>query len=413
MTIAAGVVMKNKFISPKDKRYQAAIDYLDKDKSKRLNNLDKFFAFEQELATKNAIRLTAIFGSRQDALDRDSKDRLKEAFIDARSKESPMWQTVFSFDNEYLKELGIYRVGEHNFLDEAAIRDATRVGMNKMIEDMGLGTTAEWGAAIHFDTDNVHVHVMTVSNDPEAVLDKMNYKGKDVYRAKIPPKVQRAMKSKFGNAIADRDPTLARISFLMRTELVKNSLDKGYGNNLHVMRGISQLLNKLPKDRRLWKYGNQAIADYRDQLDSLSQEIMIMNNSQSLKELDWLLNDQSDFFLKTYGQAAVENNDGKTYKNNQLETLYKNMGNALLKEMASMVSREEWKIKNQYTPEDIERYLQKMRAPAVTKQALNRMSAALEETKQDYLNKLAYRKEEYRKEQQRKRNLEQDSGRSY
>lgn len=411
MTIAAGVVMKNKFIAPGDKRYQAAIDYLDKDKSKRLNNLEKFFAFEDELAVKQTIRLTAIFDGRQDALDEQRKEALKASFIEAREKGSPMWQTVFSFDNDYLKELGIYRMGENNFIDEAAIRTATRTAVNKMIEDMGLGQTAEWGAAIHFDTDNVHV--MTVSSDPSAVLQKMSYKGKEVFRAKIPPKVQRAMKSKFGNAIANRDPTLARISFLLRTELVKNSLDKGYGNNLHVMRGMSQLLNVLPKDRRLWKYGNQAMNPYREQIDSLSQEIMYQNNPDSVKELDQLLTEQSAFYLKAYGEEAVKTNHGKTYKDTQYEALYKNMGNALLKELSSLVARDEWKSKNQYTPEDIQRYIEKMKAPTVTKKALKQLSQVLEETKQDYLNQLAYRKEQFRKEQQRARDLERDSGRSY
>lgn len=413
MTIAAGVVMKNKFISPGDKRYQAAIDYLDKDKSKRLNNLDKFFAFEDELSTKQTIRLTAVFDGRQDALDEQRKEELKAAFIAAREKESPMWQTVFSFDNDYLKELGIYRMGENNFIDEAALHGATRNAMNKMIADMNLGQTAEWGAAIHFDTDNVHVHVMTVSNDPASVLQKMTYKGKDVYRAKIPPKVQRAMKSKFGNSIANRDPTLARISFLLRTELVKNSLEKGYGKNLHVMRGVSQLLNELPKDRRLWKYGNQAITPYRNQIDSLSQEIMYMNNPERINELDQLLTDQAAFYRKAYGEEAIKSNQGKTYKETQYEVLYKNMGNALLKELSAMVAREEWKIKNHYTPEDIQKYIEKMRAPAVTKKALNKLGQVLEETNQDYLNQLAYRKEQFRKEQQRKQDLERESGRGY
>lgn len=413
MSIAAGIVLKNKFVSPGDKRYQAAIDYLDKDKSKRLNNLDKFFAFEQELTTKEAIRLTAIFDSRQDALNQERKGSLKQSFIEAREKNSPMWQTVFSFDNDYLKELGIYRMGEHNFLDEAALRNATRLAMSTMIEDMGLGQTAEWGAAIHFDTDNIHVHVMTVSNDPEAVLDKMTYKGKEVFRAKIPPKAQRSMKSKFGNAIANRDPTLARISFLLRTELVSQSLEKGYGNNLHVMRGLSQLLSTLSKDRRVWKYGNQAMVPFREQLDSLSREILVMNNPDSLKELDVLLTEQSNFFLKAYGEDAVKTNNGKTYKDNQYEALYKNMGNALLKELSSLVARDEWKTKNQYTPEDIEKYIQKKRAPALTKKALNQLNMALNETKQDYLNELAYRREEFRKEQERKRQLEQEPGRGY
>lgn len=413
MSIAAGIVMMNKFISPGDKRYQGAIDYLDKEKSKRMNNLDKFDAFKENYKEQLPIRMTALFDARQDALDQESKQRLKEDFLKARAKKSPMWQTVFSFDNEFLEELGLYRMGQHDFIDEAAIREATRTAMNKLTEDFGLGQTAEWTGAIHFDTDNIHVHIMTVSTDPASVLKTMTYKGKEVYRAKIPPKVQRGMKSKFGNAIANRDPSLARISFLLRTELVQTTLDKGYGSNLHVMRGISQLLNVLPKDRRTWFYGNQIMAEHRERLDGLAREILQMNNPKGLQELDNLLTEQSDFYLKAYGQEAVEGNNGKTYKENQYETLYKNFGNALLKELRTMVGIEEWKEKNAYTPEDIERYIQKMRASKVNKQMVDRLASVLEETKQDYLNKLSYQREVYRKERERQYNLEQDTGRDY
>lgn len=413
MTIKAGIVQKNKFISPGDKRYQAAIDYLDKEQSKRINNLDKFFAFENELATKEAIRMSAIFDGRQDALDGDRKQQLKRSFTKAKKLGSPMWQTVYSFDNDYLKELGLYRMNENNFLDEYAIREAVRVSCMKMIEDMGLGSTAEWGAAIHFDTGNVHAHIMMVSTDPEAVLTKMKYKEKEVYRAKIPPKLQRAMKSKFGNSIANRDPTLARISFMLRTGLVKGSLEKGYADNLRVMRSVSELMSSLPKDRRLWKYGNTALEEFRPQLDSLSKEILFMNQPDGLKELDKLLTEQSDFYLKSYGTAAVQTNDGKTFKDNKMAELYKNLGNALLRDMSAMVSREEWKQKNQYSPEEIQRYLSRRRSAIVTKKDLSRMQAALDETRQDQLNRWAYQEEQRRKEWERKIELEQDNGRSY
>lgn len=413
MTITAGIVMKNKFISPGDKRYQAAIDYLDKEKAKRQNNRDQFHFFSDELPAEKSVRLTGLFDGQQDALDQEGKKKIKQSFLEAQEQGSPMWQTVFSFDNDFLKELGLYKIGEHGFLDEAALRDATRRGMDTLINEQGLGSTGKWAAAIHYDTDNIHIHTMLVSTDPAKVLKQMTYKNHSVYRGKLFPKTQRAAKSKFANTLAHRDPTLARLSFLMRTGLVRSSLDKGYNKNLHVMRSISQLLQVLPSDRRQWRYGNQSMAPYREQIDALSSELVRMNNPELLAEFDQLLTEQSDFYLRAYGPEAVKGNEEKTFRDTHYEQLYKNLGNALLRELSSSISSDEWKQKKHYTPEEIAAFLEKKRAPLVTKQAVERLGTVLEETTQDYLNKLAYQRETYRKERERAYELEQQNGRSY
>ncbi len=169
----------------------------------------------------------------------------------------------------------MYTQGEHGFLDESTIRQATIGAMNKLVEDMGFGSSAAWGAATHFDTDNIHVHTMLVTTDPEGTFDRMTYRNQSMYRAKIPPKATRAMKSKFGSVIMDRDASLSRISYLMRHELVKTSMSIGYSNNLKIIQGVTRLMNQLPDDRRLWKYGNNAMIDFRPQLDAVSREIMV------------------------------------------------------------------------------------------------------------------------------------------
>jgi hypothetical protein len=408
-SIKAGVIMVSKFISPSDKRYSGAINYLDKEVASRERNLAKFNAFEELAHDQNLKRLTHVFNGTNEFLDLERKKLLKEEFKGARDAGSPMWQTVFSFDHEYLTELGILRKGENGFVDEAALKQATVIAMNKMSEGLGLGDTARWAAAIHYDQDNYHVHTMLVTKDPAATLETMTFRNKEVFRAKVPPKVQRATKSVFANSIANRDPTLARISYLMRSELVKHSMEKGYSNNMRIMRGVTELMNTLPKDRRLWKYGNNAMKAFIPQLDGLSRELMMMNNPKAFVELDNLLIDQSKFYEKTYGKTPE---DAADYRKNQMDQLYKNMGNSLLKEMASLVAREEWQEKTAFTPEEIKAFVDKKRAPIATKKTIKKLQSALDETKQDYLNKMAYEREEMRKERQRQYDLEQQ-GRGY
>ncbi|MBW9324032.1 hypothetical protein FG877_10865 [Enterococcus casseliflavus] len=410
MSYKAGIVMRTKFISPGDKRFNGAIRYLDKEQSKRINNLDKYYGIEfMSEAEKTPKRISALFNGYQDYLDAAHLVDLKGKFELAKERESPTWQTVFSFDHEYLKEIGLYSQGEHGFIDESAIRQATIGAMNKLVEDMGFGSSAAWGAAIHFDTDNIHVHTMLVTTDPEGTLDRMTYRNQSMYRAKIPPKATRAMKSKFGSVIMDRDASLSRISYLMRHELVKTSMYIGYSNNLKIIQGVTRLMNQLPDDRRLWKYGNNAMIDFRPQLDALSREIMSQNNPSARQELDSLLDEQSTLFQKTFGEATVQ--EGRpSYKQQQLANLYKNMGNALLTEMKKSMSRDEWMAKSAFTPEEVKAYLEQKRVPVLGKKALNDFKKAIDDSHQEFLSKCAYEREEWRKATMRKRELEHGRG---
>ncbi len=53
MSCKARIVMRTKFISPGDKRFNGAIRYLDKEQSKRINNLDKYYGIELMAGPKN------------------------------------------------------------------------------------------------------------------------------------------------------------------------------------------------------------------------------------------------------------------------------------------------------------------------------------------------------------------------
>ena len=81
----------------------------------------------------------------------------------AQDNGSLMWQTVISFDNRWLAEHGIYDA-KNNVLDERKLKEIARGGVNRMLEKEHL-ESAIWSAAIHYNTDNVHVHIATVELD--------------------------------------------------------------------------------------------------------------------------------------------------------------------------------------------------------------------------------------------------------
>ncbi|EPZ61868.1 hypothetical protein H477_5898 [[Clostridium] sordellii ATCC 9714] len=76
-----------------------------------------------------------------------------------------MWQEVYSFDNEWLKKQGLYDP-KTKFLDEDKIKNAIRKSIEFSLEKSGMKETALWSGAIHYNTDNIHIHVAICEPNP-------------------------------------------------------------------------------------------------------------------------------------------------------------------------------------------------------------------------------------------------------
>lgn len=414
MSRSPGIISRAKFISSKSPKYQKAIDYIDRTAATRGKHVEDWHVFSDDAALQvknHEGRVSTLFTQQQNYVTDTSKKQIKDDFFEAKAADSPMWQTVFSFDNEYLKELGIIEDSRQFTLDEAAVREATRVAMSKMIDSMGLGRTAEWAAAIHYNTGNIHVHTMMVVREPSGVLPEMTYNGVTQYRGKIPPKTMRAVKSSFANTIENREPQLIRISYLMREELTKNLFNRAYSKDMKLMRELTMLMNSLPKDRRTWKYNHKDLAAFRGTIDYLTSEIVRQNKPHAKDELSSMLDDQTDFYLRVYGDNSPEGNEGKLYKQNKMQELNAMTGNALLRELSSLVSTEEWKEVNGFTEADMQELYARKHDQFVTKKALGNIKESVAESHQDFLNRCSFERDEFRKEMKRK--YEMEKGRGY
>ncbi|NEU35866.1 hypothetical protein GN156_34995, partial [bacterium LRH843] len=82
---------------------------------------------------------------------------LKEIFRQAQKNDSVMWQDVISFDNKWLEERGIYN-SKTGWVNEGAIQNSIRKGMEVLLREEQLEQSGVWSAAIHYNTDNIHVH---------------------------------------------------------------------------------------------------------------------------------------------------------------------------------------------------------------------------------------------------------------
>lgn len=161
-----GVVLVTKFVTAGEKAFASYIDYIDRDKAVRNRHMDEYNKFIEYMG--NPEKTTDLFTYEKDQLEKEDKAALKNLFEKAQENESLMWQTVFSFNNDFLKKYGV--MNEDGLLNECKMKELVRGSMNKMIEKEGIKENAIWSAAIHYNTDNIHVHVATT--EPISVREK-------------------------------------------------------------------------------------------------------------------------------------------------------------------------------------------------------------------------------------------------
>ena len=174
--ITPAIVAVSSFSKPQGKAYQGMIDYMDRDEAVRVDNLSKFNIFSNMLEyTDNDVKtileqqeeiqeMSNIFTREKNKLTLKEKKQMKDTFDKAQEKASLMWQTIISFDNKYLEENNIYDSKTSKF-DEERLIIAARSSIEVMLKKEKL-SHAVWAANIHYNTDNIHIHISTVEPVP-------------------------------------------------------------------------------------------------------------------------------------------------------------------------------------------------------------------------------------------------------
>ena len=165
-SITAGCIVKTDFVTAGSKLFAGYIDYIDRETAVRSENLSKYSLYTNYM--DNPEKTTELFTNDSDRLSNTEKQQLKALYEKAQWNGSPMWQTVISFDNLWLEKNRMYN-SEEGFLDVRSLHEYTRKAVNAMLKKEGLDT-AVWSAAIHYNTDNLHVHIATVEPTPTRPL---------------------------------------------------------------------------------------------------------------------------------------------------------------------------------------------------------------------------------------------------
>ncbi len=318
-----GVVHKVRFVSSGDSKFNKYIDYIDRDEAARNYKFEEFSLYNNYM--DNPEKSGSLFTDNRDHLTKEELENLKDIFEKAQANKSMMWQDVFSFDNEWLEKQGLYNRKEHS-VDEIKIRKAIRESMNELIKKEGFENLI-YSASLHYNTDNIHVHVASVEINPTRS------------RGKRKPKTLINMKSKFTNNLMDRSEELKKINSIIRDNIIESQKEMGIKKDKEIKKLVQEVITKLPKDRSQWNYNYNSLHDVKPLLDEITTYYIENYKKEEFKELEGMLDKEELVLKETYGEG--ESFRYKDYKRNKIDDLYTRMGNTLLKEIKSDIKLEE------------------------------------------------------------------------
>lgn len=320
--IKAGVTLMQDFCRPRTEKFQEYIDYMDREEAQRNNAITTYNLFNEYMG--NPYKSTGLFTAEKDSLTLQEKKQLKKVFSIAQTNQSLMWQTVISFDNNWLQKNGIYDM-KTKMLDERKLKAVTRKAINELLKSEGLDQ-AVWSASIHYNTDNIHVHIATV--EPYPMRKKMMYQGKEEVRGKFKLSNINHCKSVVINEIMQTREMNLRINTIIRKDIVGKLKEEELTKDSEIKSKFLELCQSLPKiPKNRMNYGNKEMRQYRAVIDEISEKFLKVYSSEKYYELREILDRQSLLYTEAYG-----GDQGGDYKKNKLQELKEKMGNAVLRQ---------------------------------------------------------------------------------
>lgn len=362
-----GIVHKRKWVKSSSEKFSSYINYIDREEAVRNYKLDEYSLFNDYMG--NPRKCGNLFTMDKDFLSEDERKKLKRCFHIAQENGSFMWQDVFSFDNEWLAQYGMYdrRTGA---LDEKRIMEAIRNAMAEMIGREKFDSLI-WSASMHFNTDNIHVHVASVELNPTRYTNEdgfMQYK--NLYK----------MKSKFANTLIDRSKEHKEINDIMRNNIINGKKEISFHKDIEMKKLVTEIIKKLPEDKRQWQYGYNSLYEVKPLLDELTTYYIDNYKKDEFKKLNEVLDKEEEYLKEVYGEG--EKYFYKNYKENKINELYYRMGNALLREIKEEVVKKEQSrnfIKN-YTNKNV----------ILTAKDIRRLKKVFDKDFEKIKNELAY-----------------------
>lgn len=363
--IVSGVNVITEFETPESASYSGYIDYMNKEQGKQ----EQYKEYNDYLA-----KTDSLFTMEKDNLSENEIKELKSLFEKAQENGSVLWKTVISFDNRWLEQNGIYDM-KNDILNETKMREAIRKGIDAMLNNEGL-QHAFWSAGIHYDTDNIHVHVATVEpipmrqkktykqyevsrNEKNKLVHKkpvLNGKGeqlvKEEYVGVFKASSIKLCKSAVANEIMQQRDVTLEINSIIRDQILKNKENISFRIDPKLQEQFFKVYEMLPDcPKNMWKYGQNIMKPIRSEIDELSDLYLSVYHGEEMKRIKELLKIQAARYMAAYGDT------GKDYATGKLEDLHKRLGNIILAEMRTFALEEKENEREKFDGKEIEEVL--------------------------------------------------------
>lgn len=366
--IKAGINFICAFTTPNNKVYKKYISYIDRDNAIRKNHVnefdiisnlefDKYTEYMGNPSKQQTNKISGLFTKTHDELTKEEIKKLKELFLIAENNNSLMWQPIFSFDNRWLESVGIYD-SETKSLNEYKLKNATRKAMEFICKEEHI-ENGMWTAAIHYNTDNIHIHIALVEPMPtrEAryytqyekvrskdgrekyklrknpktdryekipILDSDgNYIFKKEFKGKFKQKTIKKAKSSFVSSLMINNALNLKIENIIRKDIVEDMKKLDIVDDINFKDLYSDIINCLPENKNLCNYNNNIMKPTKTKIDKLSNVFIEKHYKKEFEELLKLLDDNQQLYSIIYGGS-------NNYKENKLDELKTKMGNTIL-----------------------------------------------------------------------------------
>ena len=318
--IVSGVNVITEFETPESASYSGYIDYMNKEQGKQ----EQYKEYNDYLA-----KTDSLFTMEKDNLSENEIKELKSLFEKAQENGSVLWKTVISFDNRWLEQNGIYDM-KSDILNETKMREAIRKGIDAMLNNEGL-QHAFWSAGIHYDTDNIHVHVATVEpipmrqkktykqyevsrNEKNKLVHKkpvLNGKGEQVvkeeYVGVFKASSIKLCKSAIANEIMQQRDVTLEINSIIRDQILKNKANISFRMDPKLQEQFFKVYEMLPDcPKNMWKYGQNIMKPIRSEIDELSDLYLSVYHGEEMKRIKELLKIQAARYMAAYGDTGKD-----------------------------------------------------------------------------------------------------------
>lgn len=319
MSNIPGVIIKSKFKLPqatrRARRYTTYLSYIDRPETKaRSHQFENYHDYMED-----ELKSSGLFTATQNRLNAKEREQLRNIFRRAQENGSILWQDVISFDEAWLQEVG---VKENRYIDEQRLMQATRNATALMIDKEQM-LHATWTAAIHYNTDNIHVHIATV----ETVHPRE--------RGKRKPKTIEKMKAQVVHTLADRTREQDKLNAFIRDEVLAHKRNRSTlsvpNRFLHpeLVRQYKTIQKQLPDDKRQWYYNMKSMHKLRPSLNQFTDIYLATHFEKEHTAFKQRLDTEVAFYERSYGSTS----QASAYRKTKEQDLYTRMGNAILSEM--------------------------------------------------------------------------------